>query len=148
MPLDKWNNQELQEQALKQPETEEQQKYEQEKIEKNIQAWSDAREMWDIEKQISDKFADLEVPENEQEEIIRLLLQLSKENRDEYIEEIQDYSSKKDILLVGDSLTSDICGANKAGIDCCWYNPYGANPTNKYRMTYMISELRQLLAIL
>lgn len=59
-----------------------------------------------------------------------------------------DYSSKKDILLVGDSLTSDICGANKAGIDCCWYNPYGANPTNKYRMTYMISELRQLLAIL
>ena len=30
-----------------------------------------------------------------------------------------------EILIVGDSLTSDMQGGNNAGIKCCWYNPKG-----------------------
>lgn len=32
---------------------------------------------------------------------------------------------KEKVLLVGDSLLSDIQGGNNYGIDTCWYNPYG-----------------------
>ena len=32
---------------------------------------------------------------------------------------------KSDILLIGDSLTSDIRGGVDYGIDTCWYNPTG-----------------------
>ena len=31
--------------------------------------------------------------------------------------------SPSEVLLVGDSLTSDIRGANAAGLDACWFNP-------------------------
>ena len=30
---------------------------------------------------------------------------------------------KNDILLIGDSLTADILGANRSGIRSCWFNP-------------------------
>ncbi len=36
--------------------------------------------------------------------------------------EIGDYA-KDEVLIVGDSLTSDIRGGNNAGILTCWYNP-------------------------
>ena len=29
-------------------------------------------------------------------------------------------------LVIGDSLTSDIQGANNAGLACCWFNPHPA----------------------
>ncbi|MFI3177062.1 MAG: YjjG family noncanonical pyrimidine nucleotidase [Eubacteriales bacterium] len=32
---------------------------------------------------------------------------------------------KEEALVIGDSLTSDMQGANGAGIDCCWFNPQG-----------------------
>ena len=32
---------------------------------------------------------------------------------------------KKEIMIVGDSLTSDMQGGRLAGIRCCWYNPDG-----------------------
>ena len=32
---------------------------------------------------------------------------------------------KERVLLIGDSLSSDIMGAINAEIDCCWYNPAG-----------------------
>lgn len=31
--------------------------------------------------------------------------------------------AKEEILIVGDSLTSDMQGGNNAGIQCCWYHP-------------------------
>ncbi len=34
-----------------------------------------------------------------------------------------DGIARDNCLLVGDSLSSDIRGANNAGIPCCWYNP-------------------------
>lgn len=45
-----------------------------------------------------------------------------KEFFDACFEQIRDFDKKK-VLLIGDSLSSDIKGAQNAGIDCCWYNP-------------------------
>ena len=51
------------------------------------------------------------------------------------------------VLLVGDSLTSDIQGANNIGIDCCWFNPKGVILDSKVKITYTITDLRQLIDI-
>lgn len=56
-------------------------------------------------------------------------------------------AEKDKILLVGDSLTSDIQGANNAGIDCCWFNPKGEALNRQLQITYTITDLRQLLDI-
>ena len=40
----------------------------------------------------------------------------------EYVwEQIGNYE-KDEVMIVGDSLTSDMQGGNNAGIICCWYN--------------------------
>ena len=53
-------------------------------------------------------------------------------------------TEKKKILIVGDSLTSDIKGGNNIGIDTCWYNPKGANKPNDIIVNYEIKELSDL----
>jgi 2-haloacid dehalogenase len=55
--------------------------------------------------------------------------------------------NKNEILVVGDSLSSDIKGANNAGVKCCWYNP--SNKTNNLKLTidYEIHNLNELLDI-
>ena len=55
---------------------------------------------------------------------------------------------KDEILIVGDSLTSDIRGGNNAGIRCCWYNPGKAVNRQGVRVDYEISNLREVLGIL
>lgn len=55
---------------------------------------------------------------------------------------------KDEIMIVGDSLTSDITGGNNAGIICCWYNPKKQdNPTNLH-IDYEIHNLWQIENIL
>ena len=56
-------------------------------------------------------------------------------------------TDRKKILLVGDSLSSDIQGANNVGIDSCWFNPKGAIDDRELKITYMITDLRQLMDI-
>ena len=41
----------------------------------------------------------------------------------EKVTAIADIEDKSTVLMVGDSLTSDILGANRFGIDSCWFNP-------------------------
>lgn len=54
----------------------------------------------------------------------------------------------KHVLIIGDSLTSDIQGGINAGIDTCWYrNPGEENPDN-IPVTYEITNLHQILDIL
>ncbi len=48
------------------------------------------------------------------------------------------------MLLVGDSLQSDIRGGNAAGTDTCWYNPEGLPRLEGIRVDYEIRELREL----
>ncbi|MBO4930299.1 MAG: YjjG family noncanonical pyrimidine nucleotidase [Clostridia bacterium] len=53
-----------------------------------------------------------------------------------------------EVLIVGDSLTSDMQGGNNAGIRCCWYNPKGAPAPEHLKIDYNIRDLREILAIL
>lgn len=55
---------------------------------------------------------------------------------------------KSKILLVGDSLTSDIKGGVLAGIPTCWYRPEGAVNNTEYKADYEISDLHMLYDIL
>lgn len=64
--------------------------------------------------------------------------------------------ARQEILMIGDSLTSDIAGGVAAGIDTCWLNPrghtQGGNGTEGRRFlpdpTYEIISLEDLLRIL
>ena len=49
------------------------------------------------------------------------------------------------ILIVGDSLSSDILGGINSGIDTCWYNPSEKENTSEIKPTYEIRSLRELL---
>lgn len=49
-----------------------------------------------------------------------------------------------EVMIVGDSLTSDMQGGNNAGIRCCWYNPEGAPPPAGLHIDYTIRDLNQV----
>ncbi|MDO4354977.1 MAG: YjjG family noncanonical pyrimidine nucleotidase [Clostridia bacterium] len=51
------------------------------------------------------------------------------------------------VLIVGDSLTSDMRGGVVAGIDNCWFNPSGAENGVGVPVTYEIRSLTALLEI-
>lgn len=54
---------------------------------------------------------------------------------------------KSRVLMVGDTLASDILGGNQAGIDTCWFNPHAEQNTTAIRPTYEIHDMRELIAI-
>lgn len=55
--------------------------------------------------------------------------------------------NRKRVLVVGDSLTSDVQGGVNAGLDTCWYNPSHAENTGKLKPTYEIAALDELYNI-
>lgn len=63
------------------------------------------------------------------------------------LEHVQEKDKSK-ILLVGDSLTSDIKGANSVGIKTCWYNPKELNRPEGYSIDYEIVDLHQIYDVL
>lgn len=50
---------------------------------------------------------------------------------------------KESVLLIGDSLTSDMRGGLEYGIDTCWYNPSGK--TTSLPVTYQVARLTELV---
>ena len=50
-------------------------------------------------------------------------------------------------LMVGDSINSDIRGANNAGIDVCWFNPKGATLPEGVHAEYIIKDIRECVKI-
>lgn len=56
--------------------------------------------------------------------------------------------ARSEVLVIGDSLTSDIRGGLNYGLDTCWYNHKGlpADPTCPSR--YEIAHLKELLVLL
>jgi YjjG family noncanonical pyrimidine nucleotidase len=52
--------------------------------------------------------------------------------------------SREHVLVVGDSLSSDIQGGINAGLDTCWLNPNHAENPGKVRPTYEIARLDEL----
>ena len=58
-----------------------------------------------------------------------------------------DGITKENCLVIGDSLTSDIRGANNYGLACCWFNPKKAPKPESLRVDYEIRDLRELYGI-
>ena len=59
---------------------------------------------------------------------------------------IGDYQ-KDEILIVGDSLTSDMKGGCQAQIRCCWYNPGRQENALSLPIDYEITDLHEVLRI-
>lgn len=56
---------------------------------------------------------------------------------------------KSDVLIIGDSLSSDIRGGLDYGLDTCWYNPASEpRPADQGQITYEIRRLSELLELL
>lgn len=55
--------------------------------------------------------------------------------------------ARDNALVIGDSLTSDVQGANNAGLPCCWFNPKGQPWPQSLRIDYEIRALEELYAI-
>lgn len=55
---------------------------------------------------------------------------------------------REECILVGDSLTSDMRGANNAGIASCWFNPDRKAKETEVQTDYEIHCLEELLPIL
>ena len=54
----------------------------------------------------------------------------------------------EEVLMVGDSLTSDMRGANNAGMIACWYNPKGMVNDKGVMIDYEIKDLHEVLNLL
>ncbi len=59
-----------------------------------------------------------------------------------------NYSDKNKVLMVGDSLSSDIKGGINFGIDTCWFNPDKIENTSGLKPTYEITNIMLLKNIL
>lgn len=55
---------------------------------------------------------------------------------------------RNEVLIVGDSLTSDIQGGVNAGIKTCWFNPKGVENTSDLQPDYEIRDIGEVLEIL
>ncbi len=66
----------------------------------------------------------------------------------EYTLKNLDFFDKSKVLMVGDSLNSDIQGGINFGIDTCWYNPNKIKNETSIKPTYEISNLNELKSLL
>ena len=55
---------------------------------------------------------------------------------------------KEELLLIGDSLTSDMAGGCGAGIPCCWYDPKGLPVPEDLPIRHTIRNLNEIPSIL
>lgn len=56
-------------------------------------------------------------------------------------------TEKANVLLVGDSLTSDIRGGHNYGIATCWFNPHNKENHTSFIPTYEVRKLEDLFEI-
>ena len=56
--------------------------------------------------------------------------------------------AKSEVLMIGDSLTSDMRGGIDYGIDTCWFNPTGNQNVLELPVTYEIRDLWALFYLL
>lgn len=62
--------------------------------------------------------------------------------------EMAGVTDRSRVLMLGDSLSSDIGAAANAGVDACWYNPKGQQNTKGLPVRYEIRDLDEVDAIL
>lgn len=65
----------------------------------------------------------------------------------EYVRTQVPEITSENTLIIGDSLATDIRGANNAGLPCCWFNPAGKSLPQELSIDYEIHDLRELLEI-
>lgn len=58
------------------------------------------------------------------------------------------HTDKRNVLMVGDSLTSDIQGGINYGIATCWFNEKKAENRTNIKPDYQISSIMELLTLL
>lgn len=62
----------------------------------------------------------------------------------DYVFEQLGITDKKEVLIIGDSLTGDMKGGFDSGIDTCWFNPRHKPNTLDITMTYEIDDLGKI----
>jgi putative hydrolase of the HAD superfamily/5'-nucleotidase len=82
--------------------------------------------------------------------VISELVGIAKPNKAifEHTFELMGNPNKSQILMVGDTASSDILGGNNVGIDTCWLQHPGEQLPEGITPTYTITKLEQLQAIL
>lgn len=65
----------------------------------------------------------------------------------DYVFDRIDGITRENCLVIGDSLSSDMRGANNYGLPCCWYNPRHLPRPDDLRIDWEIDDLRQLYDI-
>ncbi|MBE7024269.1 MAG: noncanonical pyrimidine nucleotidase, YjjG family [Ruminococcaceae bacterium] len=65
----------------------------------------------------------------------------------DYVFEKLGITNKSEVLLIGDSLTSDMRGGVIAGVDTCWFNPTHKPNTIGIPVTYEIDDLGGIIEI-
>lgn len=53
----------------------------------------------------------------------------------------------EEALMIGDGIQSDVLGANRAGVDMCWYNPKGKALPEGMHAEYEVRDIRDCVAI-
>ena len=66
----------------------------------------------------------------------------------DHVFRVLGHVDRREVMIVGDSLTSDMKGGNVAGILCCWYNPQKKENRSEVRIDYEIQNLWDVLPIL
>lgn len=66
----------------------------------------------------------------------------------EHTLKLMNFSDKSKVLMIGDSLSSDIQGGINFGIDTCWYNPNKIINKTSIKPTYEISNFDELKLLL
>lgn len=59
-----------------------------------------------------------------------------------------NHTDKSKVLIVGDSLSSDIQGGINFGVDTCWFNPNKTVNSTNIKPTYEISNLMEIMDLL
>lgn len=66
----------------------------------------------------------------------------------DYVLQDMKVIDREGVLVIGDSLSSDIQGGINAGLDTCWFHPHPASAPEHLRPTYEISRLEELYHLL
>ena len=82
--------------------------------------------------------------------VISEVVKVSKPNPEIFEIALKDlnYNDKNRVLMIGDSLSSDIQGGINFGIDTCWTNFKKVKNSTTLNPTYEISDLKDLMKIL
>lgn len=65
----------------------------------------------------------------------------------DYAFALMDEFDRTKVLMVGDTLASDILGGNNSGIDTCWLNTFNLENDTNIKPTYEINAINQLIEI-